>query len=31
MINIGSNKIGMLGRRNENILSDEVLKNIYGQ
>ena len=31
MINIGSNKIGMPGRRNENILSDEVLKNLYGQ
>ena len=31
MINVGSNKIGMLGRRNEYILSEEVLKNLYGQ
>ena len=31
MINIGSKKIGFSGRRNENILSDETLKNIYGQ
>jgi ribosomal protein S18 acetylase RimI-like enzyme len=31
MINLGSKKIGMPGWRNENILSDETLKNIYGQ
>ena len=31
MINIGSKKIGFPGRRNENILSDETLKIIYGQ
>ena len=31
MINIGSKKIGMPGWRNENILSDETLKNIYGK
>ena len=31
MINLGSTKIGMPGWRNENILSDENLKNIYGQ
>ena len=31
MINLGSKKIGMPGRRKENILSDETLKNIYGQ
>ena len=31
MINLGSTKIGMPGWRNENILSDKTLKNIYGQ
>ncbi len=31
MINIGSKKIGMPGWRNENFLSDETLKNIYGE
>ena len=31
MIKLGSTKIGMPGWRNENILSDETLKNIYGQ
>ena len=31
MINLGSTKIGMPGWRNENILSDQTLKNIYGQ
>ena len=31
MINLGSKKIGMPGWRNENILSDETLKNLYGQ
>ncbi len=31
MINLGSKKIGMLGRRDENTLSDETLKKIYGQ
>ena len=31
MINLGSKKIGMPGWRNENILSDENLKNIYGK
>ena len=31
MINLGSTKIGMPGWRNENILPDEILKNIYGQ
>ena len=31
MINLGSKRIGMPGWKNENILSDENLKNIYGQ
>ena len=31
MINLLSNKLGSSGWRNENILSDEILKNIYGQ
>ena len=31
MINLGSKKIGMPGWRNENILSDGILKDIYGQ
>ena len=31
MINLGSKQIGMPGWRNQNILSDENLKNIYGQ
>ena len=31
MINLGSKQIGMSGWRNQNILSDENLKNIYGQ
>ena len=30
MINLGSKKFGMSGWRNQNILSDETLKNIYG-
>ena len=31
MINLGSKKLGMPGWRNQNFLSDETLKNIYGQ
>ena len=31
MINLGSKKIGMQRWRNEKILSDETLKNVYGQ
>ena len=31
MIDLGSKRIGMSKWRNENILSDETLKNIYGQ
>ncbi len=31
MINLGSTKIGMPSWRNEKFLSDETLKNIYGQ
>ena len=31
MINLGSTKIGMPGWKNEKLLSDETLKNIYGQ
>ena len=31
MINLGSTKLGIPGWRNENILNDETLKNIYGQ
>ena len=31
MINIGSKKINMPGWRNENVLSEDALKNIYGQ
>ena len=31
MINLGSTKIGMSGWKNEKLLSDETLKNIYGQ
>ena len=31
MINLGSKKLGMPGWRNQNVLSDETLKNIYGQ
>jgi len=31
MINLGSKKLGMPGWRNQNILSDETLRNIYGQ
>ena len=30
MINFEMRKSGMLGRRNQNILNDETLKNIYG-
>ena len=30
MINFDMRKSGMLGRRNQNILNDETLKNIYG-
>ena len=31
MINLGSTQIGMSGWKNEKFLSDETLKNIYGQ
>ena len=31
MINFGSKKLGLPGRRSQNILNDETLKNIYGQ
>ena len=31
MINLGSTKIGMPGWKNEKLLSDETLKNIYGK
>ena len=31
MINLGSTKFGMPGWKNEKLLSDETLKNIYGQ
>ena len=31
MINLGSTKIGMPGWRNEKIISEETLKNLYGQ
>ena len=31
MINLGSKKLGSPGWRNQNILSDETLKNIYGE
>ena len=31
MINLGSTKIGMSGWKNEKLLSDETLKNIYGK
>ena len=31
MINLGSKKLGSQGRRNQNNLSDETLKNMYGQ
>ena len=31
MINLGSTKIGLPGWKNEKFLSDETLKNIYGQ
>ena len=31
MINLGSKKIGMPGWRNENIISEETLNNLYGQ
>ena len=31
MINLGLKKSGMPGRRNQNILNDETLKNIYGK
>ena len=31
MINLGSQKLGIPGWRNQNILSDETLKNLYGQ
>ena len=31
MIYLGSNKLGMSGWRNQNILSDENLKNLYGE
>ncbi|MBW3041588.1 GNAT family N-acetyltransferase [Prochlorococcus marinus] len=30
MINFGSNKLGMQSGRNQNILPDEILKNLYG-
>ena len=31
MINLGSKKLGMPGWRNQNILPDETLKNLYGE
>ena len=31
MINLGTKKLGMPGWRNQNTLSDETLKNIYGK
>ncbi len=31
MIKLGSKELGMSGWRNQNILNDETLKNIYGQ
>ena len=31
MINLGSKRLGMPGWRNQYVLSDEILKNIYGQ
>jgi len=31
MINFGSTKLGMPGWRNQNIINDETLKNIYGE